>query len=248
MNCEMGFLREQVVDAGKAYTVVVDIPVAGSVLCLNFETVDYDIRFALYKATAATKFKVENVGDDSKMIEHLVEGEDGMTEVLPPVYIDSKEQLHNIGQDFSTSSQGEKGSTKINDGHVRISYRAKAPGLYCMVFSNEHSWLRSKTLKYRYSILEPVDSSSHPENVDTEPSSTPTVEIKLSSEQVNPLFDQLTMKCPQALATKERDEPPEDEEVEVSGVQLRENLVKEQYDPPTLSTSAISIATVPAEV
>jgi hypothetical protein len=41
---------------------------------------------------------------------------------------------------------------------VKVTFIAKEPGYYKIVFSNEHSWLRSKTLKMRYVVLKPVET------------------------------------------------------------------------------------------
>lgn len=39
---------------------------------------------------------------------------------------------------------------------VRITFIAKESGFYKLLFSNEHSWMRSKSLKFRYVVLKPV--------------------------------------------------------------------------------------------
>ena len=48
--------------------------------------------------------------------------------------------------------------TKIDSfpNPVKVTYIAKTPGLYKVLWSNEHSWLTGKTLKYRVSVLRPV--------------------------------------------------------------------------------------------
>jgi len=35
---------------------------------------------------------------------------------------------------------------------------SKEEGFYKIIFSNQHSWVRSKILKYRYIILKPVEN------------------------------------------------------------------------------------------
>lgn len=40
---------------------------------------------------------------------------------------------------------------------VKVTFIADAAGLYKLVFSNDHSWLRGKTLKVRYVVLTPVE-------------------------------------------------------------------------------------------
>jgi len=37
-----------------------------------------------------------------------------------------------------------------------INYISEEPGIYKLVFSNEHSWVRGKSLMYRYSVLRPT--------------------------------------------------------------------------------------------
>lgn len=39
---------------------------------------------------------------------------------------------------------------------MKVSFIAKEPGLYKIVWSNEHSWFKAKTLKYKISVLRPV--------------------------------------------------------------------------------------------
>lgn len=39
---------------------------------------------------------------------------------------------------------------------VKVSFIAKEPGIYKIVWSNEHSWFKAKTLKYKISVLRPI--------------------------------------------------------------------------------------------
>ena len=39
---------------------------------------------------------------------------------------------------------------------VKVSFIAKQPGIYKIVWSNEHSWFKGKTLKYRISVMKPA--------------------------------------------------------------------------------------------
>ena len=41
---------------------------------------------------------------------------------------------------------------------VKVSFIAKEPGIYKIVWSNEHSWFKAKTLKYKISVLKPISS------------------------------------------------------------------------------------------
>ena len=43
---------------------------------------------------------------------------------------------------------------------IKVSFIAKEPGLYKIIWSNEHSWFKGKILKYRISILKPVNALS----------------------------------------------------------------------------------------
>jgi hypothetical protein len=48
--------------------------------------------------------------------------------------------------------------TKIDSSpnFVKVSFIAKQPGIYKIVWNNDHSWFNGKTLKYRISVLRPV--------------------------------------------------------------------------------------------
>ena len=71
-----------------------------------------------------------NEGDDeNESIEHP---NDDMDELYPLQCMDSSEKM------------------------VGVTFMADTVGLYKMVFSNTHSWLRGKTLKVRYVVLTPV--------------------------------------------------------------------------------------------
>jgi len=43
-----------------------------------------------------------------------------------------------------------------NENMVKVTFVAKEIGFYKIVLSNGHSWLRSKTLKFRYVVLKPL--------------------------------------------------------------------------------------------
>ena len=42
---------------------------------------------------------------------------------------------------------------------VKVTFVAKEPGFYKIVFSNGHSWFREKQLGFRYVVLKPVIST-----------------------------------------------------------------------------------------
>mmetsp|Transcript_17414 Transcript_17414/g.29304 ORF Transcript_17414/g.29304 Transcript_17414/m.29304 type:complete len:86 (+) Transcript_17414:1672-1929(+) len=50
---------------------------------------------------------------------------------------------------------------------VKVTFVAKEQGFYKIVFSNAHSWMRAKTLKYRYMVLKPVNELLTPEKEET---------------------------------------------------------------------------------
>ena len=41
---------------------------------------------------------------------------------------------------------------------VKVTFVAKEQGFYKVIFSNSHSWMRAKTLKFRYIVLRPVQA------------------------------------------------------------------------------------------
>lgn len=63
---------------------------------------------------------------------------------------------------------------------VKVSFIAKEPGIYKVVWSNEHSWFKAKTLAYRISVLRPVEVQAEEEKASVE-----NVEKKLSSSSLN---------------------------------------------------------------
>lgn len=45
----------------------------------------------------------------------------------------------------------------VENKPMKITYKIEKEGYYNVVFSNEHSWYHSKTLKYRWCVLMPDD-------------------------------------------------------------------------------------------
>ena len=39
---------------------------------------------------------------------------------------------------------------------VKVSFIAKEPGIYKVLWSNDHSWFKAKTLHYKIAVLKPV--------------------------------------------------------------------------------------------
>ena len=84
----------------------------------------------MYRARDTSKFNVVNKGDpENEIIEHPIED---MDEIYQLEKIDSAGSMTNL------------------------LFLAVEPGLYKMMFSNDHSWLRGKTLKVMYVVLTPA--------------------------------------------------------------------------------------------
>ena len=91
----------------------------------------YDIQFGFYRANDSSQFVLEDEGGENEAIVHPIEN---LEEVFP---------LQNI---------------ESNENMVKVTFIAKEEGMYKIVLSNTHSWMRAKTLMFRYVILRPVDS------------------------------------------------------------------------------------------
>lgn len=46
---------------------------------------------------------------------------------------------------------------------VKVSFIAKEAGVYKVLWSNEHSWFKGKTLAYRISVLKPTEAEDKAE-------------------------------------------------------------------------------------
>jgi hypothetical protein len=77
-----------------------------------------------------------NEGEENELILHPVAQ---LEEVFPLQTIESSENM------------------------VKVTFIAKEEGFYKIVFSNQHSWVRGKTLNYRYVVLNPVDTFNEKE-------------------------------------------------------------------------------------
>ena len=85
--------------------------------------------------------------------------------------------FYKISQDSELNSEDEMNHqnlieiftlSKIDSSSkpIKVSYIAKEPGLYKFVWSNEHSWFKAKTLKYRISIVKPTQKDPHSHDYD----------------------------------------------------------------------------------
>ena len=50
LDVEIGVLRYHEIDAGSSFSVPVEVTCENSIICVNFQTTDYDIMIGLYKA------------------------------------------------------------------------------------------------------------------------------------------------------------------------------------------------------
>mgnify|MGYP001048108266 CR=1 FL=1 len=123
LDVEIGILRYKEIDAGSSFSVPVEVTKENSIICVNFQTTDYDIMIGLYKAQTLSKFEEKN--DE---IEHP---HSSFVTVLPLNLVES------------------------SSSPVTISFIAKVSGYYKVVFSNEHSWVRGKSLKFSCAVLRP---------------------------------------------------------------------------------------------
>ena len=103
-----------------------------SLLCINFQTAEYDIQFGMYHASKFSKFIHQNAGTEDESINCPLQGEEKFIEIMPLRLVENTAQTA-----------------------IRITYTAKNSGFFKLVFSNEHSWVRPKTIKYRYCVLVP---------------------------------------------------------------------------------------------
>ena len=60
LNLEVGHSKTVDIEAGKSHHISVEVSVPNSVLCINFQTVEYDIKFGIYTAQIWSKFEVHN--------------------------------------------------------------------------------------------------------------------------------------------------------------------------------------------
>ena len=120
------------IEAGQAFSTIIDVEFENSIICISMKTLDYDLKIGLFKATHSSKFQHNVQEENANLIEHSTTGDNGLQEVIA---------LQNVD-----SSQAKT-----------INFVAKQTGMYKLVFSNEHSWMRGKSLMYRYSVLRPTD-------------------------------------------------------------------------------------------
>jgi hypothetical protein len=121
------------IPAGKVFSIVIEISVENSIICINFQTELFDIYIGLYKASPISRYEKITIDGEDDEIDHPLERATPLQEIQSLKQVDS-----------STAKT--------------INYIATEPGFYKLVFSNRHSWIREKVLSYRYCVLRPTDS------------------------------------------------------------------------------------------
>jgi len=61
---------------------------------------------------------------------------------------------------------------------VKVSYIAREPGVYKVLWSNSHSWFKAKTLNYRVIVMSPLEASSQSLSTQSTGDNTFTTEAK----------------------------------------------------------------------
>ena len=136
------------VEAGSKFSTGVDISVPNSLISVSMQVEEYDIKIGLFKASQLSDFQqIEDTkSEDPKMA---------------PVKAKTRDAIHHIMEgpnpyeciiDFKMIEKSKNGED------ITINYLAVEPGFYRIVFSNQHSWVRQKTVIYRYCVLVPVDN------------------------------------------------------------------------------------------
>jgi len=62
--------------------------VPNSVLCINFQTLEYDIKFGIYTAQIWSKFEVHNAETENQSIDYTLNGTTALAEIMPPKLIE----------------------------------------------------------------------------------------------------------------------------------------------------------------
>ena len=113
---------------------------------------------------------------------------------------------------------------------VKVTFIAKETGFYKIIFSNEHSWYRPKTLKFRYVVLRPYQTQVPAISERQEPS---YAEIDDKEEEVK---KQLEVKVADETHEEQVEAATQEALIEVdeARVHLEENKKEETVDVPEL--------------
>jgi hypothetical protein len=76
----------------------------------------------------------------------------GFYKVTPLSEVSSEEEIHhnNLEEIFPQTK------LESHPNLVKVSFIAKDAGIYKILWSNDHSWFKAKTLSFRSSVLKPV--------------------------------------------------------------------------------------------
>ena len=125
------------IEAGKMWSTGIDIQKRNSIINVSIRLDQYDIKFGLFRAVTSCEFKSTEIKDKDGVtkdhVEHILDGESPFSTIIDYKMIDTSDS-----QD------------------ITINYFASEPGFYRLVFNNDHSWVRAKTVLYRICALMPV--------------------------------------------------------------------------------------------
>lgn len=165
LNFASGAPKQYLIEAGKCLSFVVEVDLPRSIVSVQFQTEEYDIQFGFFRARDTESiYLIQNEGEENESIVHP---RDRMEVVFPLQVIES------------------------SDSMVKITFIAKEEGFYQILFSNEHSWMRSKTLKFRYAVLRPV---LHDDEDDEEPEQAPKQPVEYNGYIFNNPEQKLRVK------------------------------------------------------
>lgn len=112
---------------------------------------EYDIKIALFKGTQLVEFdQIEDSStEDPKLVN--VKGKARDT-----IYHSMEGKIpYECIIDYKLIEKS------LNNEDITINYLAVEPGFYRIVFSNQHSWMRKKTVLYRYCVLTPLEGQDN---------------------------------------------------------------------------------------
>lgn len=132
LNMQIGLPKQTEIEAGQEFLTIIEVDQPRSIISIMFQTTAYDIQFGFFRANDSSQFKLINEGEENELIQHPVSD---LEEVFPLQAIESSENM------------------------VKVTFIAKEEGFYKILFSNQHSWMRGKTLMYRYVVLKPVNNT-----------------------------------------------------------------------------------------
>ena len=113
LNLEVGHYKTIEIGAGQTFEFSVEVSAPLSIICINFQTIDYDIQFGLYATQPSSKFEIVNPESDNEQITFsLDDSPSGLVEAIPLKIIE-----------YTPSA-------------IKITYTSNKIGFYRVVFSN----------------------------------------------------------------------------------------------------------------